>query len=173
MYRALRAIVFCLALLLPAAHTHAATPAVPVLRRESLDVRTPLGVFRFNKLMVRYEGSTLSISGTVTNATERDWRHAAFAVALFDDSGRQIQIKPAKPDRRNSATRLTMAAFQPSRNRRSQPPVIELVINDIPVGKTRYFHQEEIRVHRHVQPANVAIAPDEASQSEYRYVLIE
>lgn len=173
MYRPLHGILLSLTLLVAAHASYAATPS-PVLRKELLDVRTPQGIFRFKKLMIRYEGATLSISGTVTNCTERDWRHAAFDVALFDAAGRQIAVRNPAPATRRGA-RLAAASFHLPSARRSSaaPTTFGLIINDLPVGQTRYFHQEEIRVKGHTLPGNISVVPDDASQPEYQYVLIE
>ena len=165
MYRMFRGVVWCVALLLSVEMF--ATAQAPVLRKESLEIRTPQGVFRFRKLMVRLDGSAISISGTITNDTERNWRHASFDVALFDERGRQIPVRAGSPVVRYTSSGMRHA---PSVTRNQ---LVELVIDDLPIGQTRYFHKEEIRVLRHVLPSDIAIAPDDSSQAEYQFVLVE
>ncbi|HZU21975.1 MAG TPA: hypothetical protein VE998_04025 [Terriglobales bacterium] len=153
MLRTLRHIAFLsLALLLPAAEAGAVANQ-PVLRRDCVEVRTALGVFRFRKLMIAVNGPTVSVSGTVTNDTERDWRHASFAVTLFDSAGREILLRPAPRGPRH--------------------PHIELAIDNLAVGRTHYFHEDDLQLQRRAVPANFAIVPDGTSQPEYQFVLVE
>lgn len=165
MCRSFHGALLCLALLMPAAPTCVAATRQPVLRKELLEVKTPEGVFRFKKLMVQLEGSTIAISGTITNDTEREWRQAAFKIALFDEAGHQLQVRPSGPTLRYASSR--------GRYHASRESAIDVVIHDLPVGQTRYFHQEEIRIQRRVLPSNLAIATDDSSQTEYRFALVD